>query len=1081
MQGSHHTAAARQTHHGSRTRAIACAAGLAAGLSAGLVGTLTTSAIAQPIGGTRIDPASVTADAFGPIRLPLAAVPGNLAFAGQRAWAWQAGDTRRLLLDNDADVVLGSYRFHADRAAIWLKRLPAEDNAAGQAWQVYAVFDEVETLEADASFALTARRLPVQGVIRTPRDVELHTDLLLDGPPETRGSRPDPRDAALFLDEAEQIFLADARRIAAGDPAPSLSPAMAARRAEDRIRAQRAAGALEAGEDGVRVRTGRIWAGEAERALAESEAGIPRTVPLEQFGNLTAPAAPPPIFGGRGTFFISAGDRAVLSRGEDSNDLQLSGGVVVQYTDRTNGRTIEITGQRGVVFLKPGAITEQLARFDADQVEGVYLEGNVSAGDGTYSVRSPRVYYDVAGERALLLDAVFWTYEPRSGMPLYLRADAVRQEAGNQFSADRAELANTSFSSPPFSIGVRDVTVTVSDPPEDPNALGGRTYVDARNITLEGGGVPFFWWSVYTGDPEQFPLRAIGVTDSSRIGTGITTTWNAFSLFGIRPPEGVAADLNFDYSVDRNFGLGLGANWNRGDHKGGFFSYLFPDDDGEDVMPNGRKIDRENETRGLFLAEQRWRVNDLWTLQAEVAYISDEALVPAIFRELGREAREFTNRAYLKRLEEETLLTIEASMRGTDFISNQNILQSPGYTVDRLPEVRFTQTVNDIFDETAPGVLTHSWEASYSRIRMSFNEVDSNSLGYVTDRQATDALGTLAAQSTGDVLRAWGLNEEWVDRFDTRHELSAQLDVGPLRVTPFVVGRFTNYSSDFAEFSPDEDEHNRVWGAAGVTVSTQLTRVNNNIDSRFFDIHRTRHIIEPSITVWSATTNLAQSDIPVFDDDVESLLEGTVFRAAIDQTWQTKRGGPGRWRDVDVFRFDVEYVTTSSEVDRENPIPRYYEARPELSTPGEFLGIEAAWQVSEVLAIAGETIYDFDIDQVARTSVGILLQHRPGFQTTFEMRHINSQNDTYGDLTSFYELNDKYAVVANISYNFEEGDFQNVGASVLREFPNGTLGLTLNYNNIRSETSFGFVFRPVGGGSGRGIAAPSRGSDVFGG
>jgi hypothetical protein len=42
----------------------------------------------------------------------------------------------------------------------------------------------------------------------------------------------------------------------------------------------------------------------------------------------------------------------------------------------------------------------------------VYLEDNVIATDGVYTVRSPRVYYDLARNKAVLLDAVFFTWEP---------------------------------------------------------------------------------------------------------------------------------------------------------------------------------------------------------------------------------------------------------------------------------------------------------------------------------------------------------------------------------------------------------------------------------------------------------------------------------------------------------------------------------------------------------------------------------------------------------------------------------------------------------------------------------------------
>ena len=43
--------------------------------------------------------------------------------------------------------------------------------------------------------------------------------------------------------------------------------------------------------------------------------------------------------------------------------------------------------------------------------------------------------------KALLLDAVFWTYDEDRRLPLYLRADVIRQESQQEFSGERARTA----------------------------------------------------------------------------------------------------------------------------------------------------------------------------------------------------------------------------------------------------------------------------------------------------------------------------------------------------------------------------------------------------------------------------------------------------------------------------------------------------------------------------------------------------------------------------------------------------------------------------------------------------------------
>jgi hypothetical protein len=120
------------------------------------------------------------------------------------------------------------------------------------------------------------------------------------------------------------------------------------------------------------------------------------------------------------------------------------------------------------------------------------------------------------------------------------------------------------------------------------------------------------------------------------------------------------------------------------------------------------------------------------------------------------------------------------------------------------------------------------------------------------------------------------------------------------------------------------------------------------------------------------------------------------------------------------------------------------------------------WQATEVLGVAGETVYDMEGDEFARSSGGFLIEHRPGFVTTLEYREVNALDATYAALSARYRLTEKYAVNTAVTYNFDEKDFQTFSALVLRRFQVGTLGVSLNFDNIRGETSLGVVFRPGG-------------------
>lgn len=784
---------------------------------------------------------------------------------------------------------------------------------------------------------------------------------------------------------------------------------------------------------------------------------------------------PDRIFSSSGVFFFSAGDRIALERGDDANALTMTGGVVVQHEGAD--RSIEMTARRAVVFVEPGPLSETLGSFDVSDVIGVYLEGGVRVTDGSYTMRSPRVYYDVRADRAVLIDAVFRTYDDRLKMPLYMRADVVRQESSKRFTAEKATYANTAFATPHLSVGTSSMTLEQRVDDEGRSSA----LVDAKGITLRGGGVPFFWFPRFKGDPERFPLRSIGVSDTNRTGTVIRTAWDPFALLGIEAPEGLSTVVDVDYYTDRGLGLGVGLDWTTADTRTELEAAILPDDDGTDVLRNGREIEREDDTRAFAAFRHRWRFRQGWIVQLEGFHASDEAVLPALYRDIGVDSEELTTRGLLRRLTDESVLTLEMKGLTTDFLPNEHAAQSPGYAVDKLPEIGYAKIGDDPLEEWAPEILTHSWNVEYSRMRLRFQEITPEQVG-VTGRFASNrAFGVDPDVPIADAFRGLGLDEAYVNRLDTRQELSSAVNMGPVKAVPFVVGRFTAYDTAFDSFSPGEEDEARLWGSAGLTLSTSISRVDDGVESRTFDLHRMRHIIEPSITVWQSGSSIDAEDLPVYDDNVEGLADGTGFRGGISQTWQTKRGGPGRWRNVDVFTLDTEYVWFSDDVERETEIGRWYGARPELSVPDEFVRVSGTWQLSEVVGLTGETIWDVEDSREDRNSAGMLIRHSERFASKFEYRQIEFQDDTYGDAMFQGLFGDKYAYEVRGTYNFRVDDFQAVSFTLMRAFPNGMLGGSLTYNNISGETSFGVVIQPTGMQSSRSGGFGSSRGGGFGG
>ncbi|MCA9297667.1 MAG: LPS assembly protein LptD, partial [Phycisphaerales bacterium] len=571
------------------------------------------------------------------------------------------------------------------------------------------------------------------------------------------------------------------------------------------------------------------------------------------------------------------------------------------------------------------------------------------------------------------------------------------------------------------------------------------------------------------------PLRDLRFENSSGSGSAVKTRWDLFALMGIDNPEWLNADLLADVYFDRGPALGAYTVWDEEDFDGSLFAYVVAYDTGEDLLRNGSKNEHDGETRGMVVGEHRWKLSDTWTMLLEGAYMSDETFVDGFFEQLAWSHREYRTGMMLRRQAANTLLSLEASGNLNDFIVTDHLLQSRGYSVEKMPEFAYHQVAGDLFPGIQEGLVTHTWEARLSRMRMDFDKQTPRNYGFSNARLANQFLGADPDESIAEALRDTGLREELVHRFDTRQEVSTSFDTGPIHFRPYVVGRLTAYDDNFSDFSPREEDYARAWGSVGIEASTTLTKVDNSVDSALFDLHRIRHTVRPSVTLWHSESTIDAVDLPVYDDDVESITEGTAVRVAVDQTWQTKRGGPGRWRDEDVFQLGVEYVHFGTDSDRQSPIARWFDWRPELSNPGEFLGASGLWKATNSLAFSGETVFDLEISQQARSSVGMIVDHGPNFSSFVELRFLNAQDSTFIDVGSRYTLSRKYAIAWIASYDDKQDDLQQVAADIERMFPNAVVQVGVRYNNITDEFSFGFGFTPRGL-QGRGVRLQGIGS-----
>lgn len=939
--------------------------------------------------------------------LPIEPLPGAITIQSLRADAWKVDDTQRLQVEGDVQISIAGQRFRAPAAAVWINRIPSQ---WGTINQIAVFFDEVSNPSRQAGTGVSGRHVLVTG--STIGEVELEAV-------RVEHDRPHPT-ALLRRGEAR---LADHLRRIAGDPPPLAQWPKAEHPEEPEPYRP---------EPGRRFRPEQIeWPEEIE---------LPEPEP-------TSWLVPP-----TGTVRYSAADVEIVP-GEEENTITMIGPLVIEYIAgdlADQWERITITAERGVIFTDPGTLEAYVSgQHSAESVRGVYLEGNVIVrADDEYTVRSPRVYYDFRTDQAIMVDAILRTYSREHDLLMYSRAEEMRQLSENQWEARQVRVSTSEFYTPHIAVGARKATITQRPSRREPGAT--ETHIDSRDLTLRAGGMPFFYWPRFSGTLRETPLKSVTFGTRRQDGMSVETTWNLFSLLGIEPEEQIQADLKIDGFSKRGAGAGTEFRYNIGRSHGMLDLYGLWDD-GIDRVDTGVDVDPDRTFRGLALWEHHARFGQHWTFQGQASYISDPTFVSSRREEDFRSRREYETSAYLKHQQDNAALTILGKLELNDFISNDYLLASRQFQVDKLPEVTYRRYGDSLIGD----LLTYSTETRLSRMRMVFNRTTPAEIGL-----RRGALGLDRDDPIDELLRSRGLHQGFVYRADTRHELSMPFEWSIFRIVPFVVGRFTAYDDDFEAFHPDTDKL-RFYGAGGVTIGTQFQRVYDGVQSRLLNLNRLRHIVEPSMTLWYADTNVSGINLPVYDPEVEALADGAAMRFGMRNTLQTQRGGPGRWESVDVVTLDTHVVLHSSDADRRSPTPQFFDFRPEFSQPGDHFFSAAKWMLSDTVSLVGQGTYDFDNSVLSRGSAGAELRHSPVLTSYIEYRFIDISNTELLEVGWDYQLTPKYRVRLSPQWDFRQGDFRAITARVTRRFPDINLIFFLRYDQIRDETSIGATLGAV--------------------
>ncbi|MFK7787998.1 MAG: LPS assembly protein LptD [Phycisphaeraceae bacterium] len=934
----------------------------------------------------------------------------DVELRANRATVVQAGDAKLLLLQGDVSVSVGGYAFTDQQALIRIKKRPG----LGETIRDLAFVFEDPASVGNGGVQADAKNLLV--TVASKGKVKLTAELT------QADTLPESKLTTIALQRIAEYDARLARPMRSVPQDAGLTPEQL------RLREQRRAE--------IDAQRRKIELPEPGQVVTDDEL-VDR-----------------PVLPARGTVRYGSVDRIVYQRGDKEDAVILIGGVRILYEDEDEGRDVLLTAERIVIFLDkddaPNATPS--AQLDAGKVRGVYLEDGATVSDGNVTVRAPRAFYDMQADRAILLDAVVYSYDVRQNVPLYMRADVIRQTSADSFQAEQAVFTTSEFAKPNLSIGASKITLQQAQ--RDDGST--ENWVTAEDLTLNIGETPIFYWPETTVEAGAIPLRRIEVGYEGQNGAELQTAWDIFALTNTQSPEGFDWLANIDYRGEHGIALGTELEYQRDGLWGDTTAYFLPSDSGNDQIANRLDVGFDNDTRGFFRTRHRQQLPAGWEIWLEANSISDPTFLEEFFENEVYAEREYETSAYFKKAEDDWALTALIKGEVNNFTPQYAPLLTPGYTVNKLPEFEY-RLITSILDDSA----TFYHESRVGRMRAVFGNDSPGDRGF-TAAQSAAAFGIAPGTSFDQAAIAAGFPRNIVTRLDSRSEIAAPFRTGVFDFTPFAVGRLTAYDDDFSQFNGGNNDQARLWGGVGIRASTAITKTDSSYRSELLDVNGIRHIIEPGVTLAFYDTTLNATDLPIYDPEVERLTEGGIARIGALQTWQTKRGGPARQRSVDWITLRTDFIFATEDAPNNASLGRYYDYRPEYTLGNDHFYSELMWAVTEATAITGDFTHNFDQGSVVQWRVAIKNEHTDRLSSFIAYREIDILDARLLSYGAELQLTQKYRAGIFQVIDFGEGNSRTVNFTLDRRLPRASIGLVIGYDDIDGEATASIVLTPEG-------------------
>lgn len=538
--------------------------------------------------------------------------------------------------------------------------------------------------------------------------------------------------------------------------------------------------------------------------------------------------------------------------------------------------------------------------------------------------------------------------------------------------------------------------------------------IEADNATVLIGDTPVFILPHYKRTLERhesFWKVTPGVR--GQLGAYLLTTYQ-FPL-----TTNITAGVDIDLYSKRGVGFGPELGWNDPQWGKGDFQYFFIKDQDPGTDPFNQPI-RTDRQRISFSQQVTLRTN----LTAKV--VIREQSDPWV-------AHDFFEGEYRKNSQPRSFLEVNQGWSNWSLdVMAQPQINDFYQTVERLPDVK----LSGIRQQIGESPLYYESETS-----VGYFKFEPGSPEFIP-------LQGFGASST---------NSYAAMRADSYHQiLWPQTYFGWLNLTPRVGGRITQYGDTEGRDTTFEDRTRFVFNT-GAEISTKASRVYRDVDSKFWDVHELRHIVEPSVNyVFVPQPNYRPNQLPQFDQEIPSLRllpieypdynsidsidSQNVLRLTLRNKLQTKRDegiqNLVNWAVYTDWRLDPrENQTTFSDVYSDLDLrPRSW-----LS-----LSSQTRWDVQAHQWNESYSSATIAVDSTWNWRVG----HRY-FRGGPEFGPDSGNNTIFSSL--FFKLNENWATRLTHHFEARDGVLEEQYYTIYRDFRNWTGALTFRVRDDRQR------------------------------